>query len=133
MIRRPPRSTRTDTLFPYTTLFRSHAFYQLLHQGSDVVPCDFLVAAQAQEALGDHHLQLIANCLAQSEALMRGKTAAEARAELAAGGLDPAAVEALGPHQVFPGNRPSNTLVYRTLDPRPPGRHNPLQHRHATS
>ncbi|HEY9549674.1 MAG TPA: glucose-6-phosphate isomerase, partial [Kiloniellaceae bacterium] len=99
-----------------------HAFYQLLHQGSDVVPCDFLVAAQAQEALGDHHLQLIANCLAQSEALMRGKTAAEARAELAAGGLDAAAVEALGPHKVFPGNRPSNTLVYRRLDPRTLGR-----------
>lgn len=99
-----------------------HAFYQLLHQGSDVVPCDFLVAAQPHEALGDHHLQLVANCLAQSEALMRGKTAAEARAELAAGGLDEAAVEALGPHKVFPGNRPSNTLVYRRLDPRTLGR-----------
>src|SRR3546814_1724202 len=61
---------------------------------------------------------LIANCLAQSEALMRGKTAEEARAELAAGGLDAAAVEALVPHKVFPGNRPSNTLVYRRLDPR---------------
>src|SRR3546814_9807974 len=65
-----------------------HAFYQLLHQGTDIVPCDFLVAAQPHEDLGDHHLQLIANCLAQSEALMRGKTAEEARAELAAGGLD---------------------------------------------
>src|SRR3546814_3348886 len=78
-----------------------HAFYQLLHQGTDIVPCDFLVAAQPHEDLGDHHLQLIANCLAQSEALMRGKTAEEARAELAAGGLDAAAVEALVPHKVF--------------------------------
>src|SRR3546814_4714491 len=95
-----------------------HAFYQLLHQGTDIVPCDFRVAAQPHEDLGDHHLQLIANCLAQSEALMRGKTAEEARAELAAGGLDAAAVEALVPHKVFPGNRPSNTLVYRRLDPR---------------
>jgi glucose-6-phosphate isomerase len=99
-----------------------HAFYQLLHQGSDVVPCDFLVAAEPHESLGDHHLQLIANCLAQSEALMRGKTAAEARAELSAAGLDEAAVEALVPHKVFPGNRPSNTLVYRRLDPRTLGR-----------
>jgi len=99
-----------------------HAFYQLLHQGTDVVPCDFLVAAEPHERLGDHHLQLIANCLAQSEALMRGKTAEEARAELTAGGLDAAAVEALVPHKVFPGNRPSNTLVYRKLDPRTLGR-----------
>jgi len=99
-----------------------HAFYQLLHQGTDVVPCDFLVAAEPHERLGDHHLQLIANCLAQSEALMRGKTAEEARAELAAAGLDEAAVEALVPHKVFPGNRPSNTLVYRRLDPRTLGR-----------
>jgi glucose-6-phosphate isomerase len=103
-----------------------HAFFQLLHQGTDVVPCDFLVAAEAHEDLGadtgDHHLQLIANCLAQSEALMRGKTAAEARAELTAAGMDEAAVEALVPHKVFPGNRPSNTLIYRKLDPRTLGR-----------
>ncbi|MGD1879246.1 MAG: glucose-6-phosphate isomerase [Kiloniellaceae bacterium] len=99
-----------------------HAFYQLLHQGTDVVPCDFLVAAEAQERLGDHHVQLIANCLAQSEALMRGKTAEEARADLAAAGLDDAAVEALVPHKVFPGNRPSNTLLYKRLCPRTLGR-----------
>jgi glucose-6-phosphate isomerase len=99
-----------------------HAFYQLLHQGTDVIPCDFLVAAEAHEDLGDHHLQLVANCLAQSEALMRGKTAEEARAELAAAGLDAAVVEALTPHKVFPGNRPSNTLLYRKLDPRTLGR-----------
>jgi glucose-6-phosphate isomerase len=99
-----------------------HAFYQLLHQGKEVVPCDFLVAAEPQEKLGDHHAQLIANCLAQSEALMRGKTAAEARAELEAAGMDKAAAEALVPHKVFPGNRPSNTLLYRKLDPRTLGR-----------
>ncbi len=99
-----------------------HAFYQLLHQGSDVIPCDFLVAAAPQEDLGDHHALLISNCLAQSEALMRGKTAEEAREELAAAGLDAARIEALVPHKVFPGNRPSNTLVYRRLCPRTLGR-----------
>ena len=99
-----------------------HAFYQLLHQGSDVIPCDFLVAAEAQEQLGDHHPILLANCLAQSEALMRGKTAEEARAELTAGGKSADEVEALVPHKVFPGNRPSNTLLYRKLDPRTLGR-----------
>jgi len=99
-----------------------HAFYQLLHQGTDVVPCDFLVAAEPHENLGDHHVQLIANCLAQSEALMRGKTAEEACAELEAAGLDEKAVAALLPHKVFPGNRPSNTLLYKKLCPRTLGR-----------
>ena len=95
-----------------------HAFYQLLHQGTDVVPCDFLVAASA-DVEGDHghHALLLANCLAQSEALMRGKTLAEARAELKAEKMNPRDVEALAPHKVFPGNRPSNTILYRRLDP----------------
>ncbi len=99
-----------------------HAFYQLIHQGSDVIPCDFLVAAEPQEQMGDHHAILLANCLAQSEALMRGKTVEEARAELAASGKSPAEIEALTPHKVFSGNRPSNTLLYRKLDPRTLGR-----------
>ncbi len=99
-----------------------HAFYQLLHQGSDVVPCDFLLAAEPQEQLGDHHMLLAANCLAQSEALMRGRTAEEARSELEAAGLSEGEIAALLPHKVFPGNRPSNTLLYRKLDPRTLGR-----------
>ncbi|MYZ48948.1 glucose-6-phosphate isomerase [Propylenella binzhouense] len=94
-----------------------HAFYQLLHQGTDIVPCDFLVAAEPQEALGDHHAKLVANCLAQSEALAFGKTEAEARAELRAVGLPDAEIDRLAPHKSFPGNRPSNTLLYRRLDP----------------
>ena len=91
-----------------------HAFYQLIHQGTDVVPVDILIAAQPHEALSDHHAKLVANALAQSQALMRGRTLEEALAQLAG---RPEA-ETLAPHRVFPGNRPSNTLAYRTLDPR---------------
>jgi len=94
-----------------------HAFYQLIHQGTDVIPADFLVAANPHESLPPHHDKLVANVLAQSEALMLGKTEAEVVAELEAQGLDKAAIKALTPHKVFPGNRPSNTLMYRRLDP----------------
>lgn len=95
-----------------------HAFYQLIHQGTRIVPCDFLIAAQAQRPLGDHHTLLIANCIAQSEALAIGKTEAEARAELTAQGLSGDALDRLVPHKVFPGNRPSTTMMYRRLDPK---------------
>jgi glucose-6-phosphate isomerase len=94
-----------------------HAFYQLIHQGTDVIPVDFLVAAQPQEELPPHHAKLVANVLAQSEALMLGKTEAEVVAELEAQGLDAARIRALAPHKVFPGNRPSNTLLYPRLTP----------------
>ncbi len=94
-----------------------HAFFQLLHQGTDVVPADFLIAAEAHERLGDHHEKLIANCLAQTEALAFGKTEEAVREELAAAGLDEAAIDRLAPHKTFPGNRPTNTLLYRRLDP----------------
>lgn len=93
-----------------------HAFYQLLHQGASVVPCDFLVAARALHPTGEHHVMLLANFLAQTEALMRGRTLAEATEELA--GLSEDARMALAPHKVFPGNRPSNSLIYDTLTPR---------------
>jgi glucose-6-phosphate isomerase len=95
-----------------------HAFYQLLHQGTPIVPCDFLVAARSRLPLGDHHEKLLANVFAQAEALMRGKTEAEARAELTAQGLSGHAMEALLPHKVFPGNRPSTTILYPELTPR---------------
>lgn len=94
-----------------------HAFYQLIHQGTKVIPCDFLVGVESHHPVGAHHSILLANCLAQSEALMRGKTEAEARAELAASGESAAVIDQRVPHQVFPGNRPSNTLVYQKLDP----------------
>lgn len=94
-----------------------HAFYQLIHQGTAVIPCDFLLAANPQEALPPHHAKLAANCFAQSEALMLGKTADEVRAELVASGMPEGEREALVPHKVFPGNRPSNTLLYPKLTP----------------
>ena len=83
-----------------------HAFYQLLHQGTRVVPCDFLVGLESPYPLGDHHRLLLANCFAQTEALMRGRTEEQARAELAAHGFTGDRLEQLVPHKVFPGNRP---------------------------
>jgi glucose-6-phosphate isomerase len=94
-----------------------HAFYQLIHQGTAVIPCDFLVAAQPHERLGRHHQMLVANCLAQSEALMNGRTLAEAEAEMRARGMADGQIRAIAPHRVFDGNRPSNTFLYRKLTP----------------
>jgi glucose-6-phosphate isomerase len=94
-----------------------HAFYQLIHQGTKLIPCDFLAAAETHNPIGNHHLMLLANVLAQPEALMRGKTADEVRAELTKAGMDAAEIERQIPHRVFAGNRPSNTLLYRQLDP----------------
>jgi glucose-6-phosphate isomerase len=95
-----------------------HAFYQLIHQGTQVVPCEFLVAAQGHEpALAHHHDLLVANCLAQSAALLRGRTLAEAAAMLAGRGLAAAELDRQARHRVFPGNRPSTTLIYPRLDP----------------
>ena len=95
-----------------------HAFFQLLHQGTRLVPADFLAAIHGDDGLGDHHAKLLANLLAQTEALMVGKTEAEARAELTRAGMDEARIAALLPHKVFPGNRPSTTILFDRLDPR---------------
>lgn len=89
-----------------------HAFYQLIHQGTKLIPCDFIAAAETHNPVGDHHLLLLSNALAQPEALMRGKTEAEARAE------NPGLSDADIAHRVFPGNKPTNTILYRKLDPR---------------
>ncbi len=94
-----------------------HSFFQLLHQGTRPIPVDFLAAAESHNPFGDHHRLLLANMLAQSEALMRGRTAGEARAELEAAGTPAARLDALLPHKVFEGNRPSNALLYKKLDP----------------
>ncbi|SEL79269.1 glucose-6-phosphate isomerase [Atopomonas hussainii] len=95
-----------------------HAYHQLLHQGSPLIPADFIVPVTSHNPLADHHQWLYANCLSQSQALMRGKTLDEARAELQGRGLPAEEVEALAPHKVIPGNRPSNTLVLERVSPR---------------
>ncbi len=95
-----------------------HAFYQLLHQGTRVVPCEFLVAAQGHEPeLAHHHRLLVANCLAQSEALMRGRSLDEARDRMKKAGFQGDELERQARHRVFAGNRPSVTLIYPMLDP----------------
>ncbi len=95
-----------------------HAFFQMLHQGSDVVPVEFLLARQGHEAeLARHHLLLAANCLAQSEALMRGRSLEQARALIAAQGLSGDALERAARHRTFAGNRPSTTLLFDRLSP----------------
>ncbi|RDE08469.1 glucose-6-phosphate isomerase [Pelagibacterium lacus] len=100
-----------------------HAFFQLLHQGSDVVPIEFLVAATAQESgMDEHHDLLLANCLAQSEALVKGRTLDEARAQVLAAGRSAEEAERIAPHRTFSGNRPSITIAYRRLDPYTLGR-----------
>ena len=94
-----------------------HAFYQLIHQGTRLIPCDFLAAARSHNPIGEHHSILLSNFFAQTEALMKGKTEEEARAELRASGASEEEQIALTPHKTFPGNRPSNSLLYRQLDP----------------
>lgn len=95
-----------------------HAFFQHLHQGTQLTPADFIVAANGADRLPEHHDILLANCIAQSEALLRGKNAGEVRAELKARGIAGDEAERLVAHRTFPGNRPSNTIVLRQLDPR---------------
>ncbi|MER9680184.1 glucose-6-phosphate isomerase [Mesorhizobium sp. M0184] len=100
-----------------------HAFFQLLHQGTDFIPVEFLAAAVGHEPeLKHHHDLLLANCLAQSEAFMKGRTLEEARAQMLAKGMAPADVDRIAPHRVFSGDRPSVTILYRKLDPHTFGR-----------
>lgn len=94
-----------------------HAYHQLLHQGTVLSPADFIIPLRSHNPVADHHAALFANCLAQSQALMQGKTEAEARAELQAQGQPPEAVDQLAPHKVIAGNKPSNTLVFEQATP----------------
>ncbi|MDO4587112.1 MAG: glucose-6-phosphate isomerase [Planctomycetia bacterium] len=95
-----------------------HAFYQLIHQGTKLIPCDFLAPVQSQNPIGDHHSKLLANCIAQTEALMKGKTLEEATAELQKAGLSSEEIQRLAPSKVFEGNRPTNTFLFEKLTPR---------------
>jgi len=92
-----------------------HAYFQLLHQGTDVTPIDFIAALRPAHEFHNHHAALLANCFAQSEAFMKGKTIDEVRDDLK--GLDSAEIERLAPHKTFPGNRPSNTILMEYLTP----------------
>ena len=94
-----------------------HAFYQLIHQGRRLIPCEFIACREADFALPGHHEKLLANCFAQSEALMRGKTPDETFAELRAGGMATDEAARLAPFRSFPGNQPSTTLLLPRLDP----------------
>ncbi|WP_024678757.1 glucose-6-phosphate isomerase [Pseudomonas syringae] len=95
-----------------------HAYHQLLHQGTQMIPADFIVPIVSFNPVADHHQWLYANCLSQSQALMMGKTHAEAEAELRDKGMSEEEVQKLAPHKVIPGNRPSNTLVVERISPR---------------
>jgi len=95
-----------------------HAFYQLIHQGAKLIPADFLAPRESHHSLGEHHAILLSNFFAQTEALMKGKTRQEARAELMAAGLRGDKLKELLPHKVFQGNKPTNSLLFRKLDPK---------------
>jgi len=94
-----------------------HSFFQLIHQGTDVVPVDFILGALPHEQMGDHHAKLAANALAQAAALAFGRTEDEVRADMAAAGASADQIDQLAAHRTFPGDRPSTTILYRQLDP----------------
>ena len=98
-----------------------HAFFQLLHQGTKPVPSDFLVPAKIKNPIGDQHAVLLANYFAQTQALMKGKTEAEALAELQAAGMSEADIKSVLPHKIFEGNKPTNSILFENLDPRTMG------------
>jgi glucose-6-phosphate isomerase len=94
-----------------------HAFYQLIHQGIKLIPCDFIAPAKSQNPIGEHHPILLSNFFAQAEALMKGKTETEARAEVTATGVSGDELELLTQSKIFDGNRPSNTILFEKLTP----------------
>lgn len=95
-----------------------HAFYQLIHQGTRIIPADFIAPAVSHNPIGDHHVKLLSNFFAQTEALMNGKTEAEVRAELEKSGLKEDEIKALLPYKVFTGNRPTNSFLVKEITPR---------------
>lgn len=95
-----------------------HAFYQLIHQGTKLIPCDFLAPAQSHNPIGDHHTKLLSNFFAQTEALMKGKSKQQVAAELKAAGKTEAEIEKLAPFKVFEGNKPTNSILLKKITPR---------------
>ena len=94
-----------------------HAFYQLIHQGTPLIPCDFIAPAQTHNRVGDHHQKLLSNFFAQTEALMNGKTDEEAEKELEKQGLTPEQISKLLPFKVFAGNKPTNSFLLKKITP----------------
>lgn len=94
-----------------------HAFYQLIHQGTKLIPTDFIGVINSHNPIGDHHLKLMANFFAQPEALMKGKSLAEVRSDLEAEGMSKENIDMLAPHKVFTGNRPSTSILIKRLTP----------------
>jgi len=94
-----------------------HAFYQLIHQGMLLIPCDFIATAQTHNPIGDHHQKLISNFFAQTEALMNGKKDEEAQKELEKSGLTPEAIAKLLPFKIFAGNKPTNSILIKKITP----------------
>lgn len=120
------RTTKDGTVVDYQTgpviwgqpgTNGQHAFYQLIHQGTKLIPCDFLAAAQSHNSLGDHHTVLIANFLAQTEALMAGRTSEETRTQLVAEGAPGEQLDLLTAAKTFEGNKPTNSILYKKLTP----------------
>ncbi len=94
-----------------------HAFYQLIHQGTQMVPCDFIAPAHTHNPLGDHHLKLMSNFFAQTEALMNGKSLKDVREEMEKEGKAPEIIDKIAPHRVFEGNRPTNSILVKKINP----------------
>jgi glucose-6-phosphate isomerase len=118
--RQAQRITEYDTgpvLFGEPGTNGQHAFYQLIHQGTRIVPADFIAPVRTHNPLGNHHSMLLANFFAQTEALMRGKTVEEARAELQKAGTSPERIDELATHKMFSGNRPTSSFLVDELDP----------------
>ncbi|MGE5411397.1 MAG: glucose-6-phosphate isomerase, partial [Clostridiales bacterium] len=95
-----------------------HAFYQLIHQGTKLVPCDFIAPLETHNPVGEHHKLLLSNFFAQTEALMKGKNEKEVRIELEKSGLSEPEIQKLLPHKIFEGNRPSNSILVKKITPR---------------
>lgn len=119
---KPVSYTTGPILFGEPGTNGQHSFYQLIHQGTHLIPCDFIVPAISLNETGDHHPILLSNVFAQAEALMKGKTAAEVRAEFEAQGADEEKIQKLLNHKIFSGNRPSNVVLVEKIDPRTLGR-----------
>jgi glucose-6-phosphate isomerase len=110
--------TTGPVLFGEIGIAGQHAFFQLLHQGTKPVPADFLIPAKSKNPLKEQHTVLLSHYFAQTRALMKGKTEEEAKAELEEQGLSEEHIKDVLPHKIFEGNKPSNSILFKNLDPR---------------